>query len=109
MPEGKNWAGFNLGTPAHYVIKVRGWLDDAWAQQMGLSLSHISSADGVPLTMLTGQLVDQAALFGILNALYGLGFPLLAVESTRIEAAQEAIPAAYKEAGGENHLEPDRV
>ena len=34
----------------------------------------------VSVSMLTGELVDQAALFGVLNNLYMLGLPLLSVE-----------------------------
>ena len=32
------------------------------------------------MTVLTGRFVDQAALAGVLNTLYDLGFPLLKVE-----------------------------
>jgi hypothetical protein len=34
-----------------------------------------------PVTTLTGNLPDQAALAGVLNLLYDLGLPLLAVEA----------------------------
>jgi hypothetical protein len=33
-----------------------------------------------PVTTLSGELSDQAALMGVLNALYDMGFPLLRVE-----------------------------
>jgi len=37
-------------------------------------------ANNAPVTFLTGRLADQAALTGVLNALYDLGFALLSVE-----------------------------
>lgn len=88
MPEETCWARFNLGTPADYVIRVLGHLDDAWADQLGMSPSHERSFDGIPLTILAGRLRDQAALFGVLNGLYGLGFPLLSVESAPVASPQ---------------------
>ena len=33
-----------------------------------------------PVTTLTGEVTDQAALLGMLNTLYDMGFPLLKVE-----------------------------
>jgi hypothetical protein len=91
VPESKCWAGSNLGTPAEYVIKVQGYLDDGWARQLGLSLSHSLSVDDVPLTILQGQLVDQAALFGVLNQLYGLGLPLLSVAASPVTTTKEGL------------------
>ena len=35
---------------------------------------------GPIVTTLTGELVDQAALMGVLNSLYDMGYPLLKVE-----------------------------
>jgi hypothetical protein len=71
-----------MDTTAYYQITLRGYLDISWEQQLGMSISHLSSPDGVPLTVLTGQLIDQAALFGVLNGMYGLGFPLISVGCT---------------------------
>jgi hypothetical protein len=34
--------------------------------------------------------LDQAALYGVLNALYGLGFALLSVERTPIEESDKS-------------------
>lgn len=63
--------------PAHYQIRVRGYLDQGWQDWFGgLAISH--PEEGV--TALSGRLIDQAALHGILSQLYGLGFPLLSVQ-----------------------------
>jgi hypothetical protein len=37
-------------------------------------------AEGAREITLVGRLADQAALFGVLNTLYGLHLPLLSVE-----------------------------
>jgi hypothetical protein len=77
-----------LGTPATYRITVQGYLDSSWSDDFGgLAVNNEVGQDGSPLTVLTGWLVDQAALFGILDGLYGLGFPLVAVECLEINHA----------------------
>lgn len=45
----------------------------------GLEISVTGSQDQ-PVTTLTGELLDQAALMGVLNGLYSLGYALLSVE-----------------------------
>ena len=55
----------------------------------GIAISSQFEADGSPLTTLTGPLVDQAALYGVLNALYSLGFALLSVERTPTEESDQ--------------------
>ncbi len=72
---------FTLGTPAIYRIRIAGYLSPGWAGSFGeMKISHQTAADGSPYSVLTGRLVDQAALFGVLDNLYGLGFPLVSVE-----------------------------
>ena len=51
------------------------------AESMGMSLQYHDESERV-VTTLSGQMVDRAALMGILNNLYGLGFTLMAVENT---------------------------
>lgn len=81
MPQKQDWSQFNLGTPAIYLIKIRGYLDDDWSNQLGgMTIRHITAVNDVPITILQGEIIDQAALFGVLNGLYGLGFPILSVD-----------------------------
>ena len=76
-----------LGTQATYRITIQGYLDCSWSDDFGgITINNEVSKDGSPLTVLTGSLVDQAALFGVLNGLYGLGFPLLSVECLKINS-----------------------
>ena len=59
-----------------YKIILKGHLDKNWAERFeGFTLTHES--DGT--TMLTGEIVDQAALHGLLKKIRDLGVPLLSV------------------------------
>jgi hypothetical protein len=61
----------------HYRIRVRGHLDPEWSGWLpGLTTRH--DPDGT--TTLTGPIVDQAALYGLLGRLRDLGAALLTVE-----------------------------
>ena len=74
-----------LATPAKYRIQIQGYLDNTWADQLGQMTftNHLASGQA-PVTVLTGQVMDQAELFGLLGQLYGLGFPLLSIECLEI-------------------------
>ena len=71
-----------LDTPARYRIRVKGYLDSSWSDRLGgLDITASSQEDvGPTVTTLRGDLLDQAALAGVLNALYNLHLPLLSVE-----------------------------
>ena len=64
---------------ASYQIKVQGYVSQRLADRLGLSIAEVDEPDQT-VTTLSGQVVDQAALLGILNSLYGMGFSLLSVE-----------------------------
>jgi hypothetical protein len=65
---------------ATYRIEVQGALDTGWAETYGdLHLEHRLSRDGVAITVLTGEVPDQAALAGLLGVTFMLGMPLLSV------------------------------
>ena len=67
------------GEFANYRITVLGHVSPRWADHLGLSIVDANDSDR-PHTTLRGPVLDQAALMGILSSLYGMGFPLLAVE-----------------------------
>ena len=60
--------------PGQYEIRLKGHLDARWANRFeGLSLSY--GSDGT--TVLSGPVVDQAALHGVLRKVRDLGMPLI--------------------------------
>jgi len=70
-----------LSTEAHdkpglYEIRLKGHLDDRWAAWFG-GLTITLEENGE--TRLTGPVVDQAALHGLLKKVRNLGLPLLSV------------------------------
>ena len=68
----------------HYQIRIKGHLDEQWADWFG-GLTITLEKDGV--TLLTGQVVDQAALFGLLRKVSDLGMPLLSVNPVKLDGA----------------------
>jgi hypothetical protein len=59
-------------------IRVKGCIDEHWSAWLaGLSITHTDRDE----TILSGRVVDQAALYGVLSMLRDLGLPLLSVAS----------------------------
>jgi hypothetical protein len=66
---GKNRQGF-------FEIHVKGHLDKSWSDWLeGLQVRLLDNGEMV----LSGHIVDQAALMGILNKLYSLNLTILSV------------------------------
>ena len=66
-----------------YEIRIKGHLADRWSDWFGgLTITLEDNGD----TLLTGPVVDQAALHGLLKKVRDLGMPLLSVN--RIEPGQ---------------------
>ena len=87
--------GPQFDVPAIYRIRIKGYLDDSWSDRLGgMEIKVIEKAEDVPDTILVGWLPDQAALCGVLNALYNLNLTLLSVEQVGVQEGQEG-----KEAG----------
>jgi hypothetical protein len=70
----------SLDRPATYEIKVPGRLDESWSDWLeGMAVRVTGGDDGATITTLTGVVVDQAALQGLLSRLYSLGLSLISV------------------------------
>ena len=65
---------------ATYQIRVQGRLDERWAQWFdGMSIAFEQAEDGSTVTVLTGSVIDQAALYGLIARMRDLGLPLISV------------------------------
>ena len=63
-----------------YQIKLRGRLDASWSDWFdGMTLTLETGDDGSPVTTLTGMVVDQAALHGLLARISDLNLTLISV------------------------------
>ena len=66
----------NPGQPIAYQIRLKGHLGSQWTDWFGgLTITLEDNGD----TLLTGPVVDQAALYGLLRKVRDLGMPLLSV------------------------------
>jgi hypothetical protein len=64
--------------PMVYQIRVKGHLGHQWTEWFeGLSITQEEDGN----TLLTGPVIDQAALHGLLKKVRDLGMPLLSVDS----------------------------
>lgn len=70
----------SMDQPLIYRIQVQGRIDERWAGHFDGMAVKMRSVDGIaPITTLEGVVADQAALHGLLRALYNLGFLLVRV------------------------------
>lgn len=65
-----------MNKPGAYEIRVEGLISEHWSGWFeGLAILQASDEE----TILNGNLVDQAALLGVLNKIHGLNLTILAV------------------------------
>ena len=78
--------------PTIYQIRIECHLDDQWTDWFsGLTITLEENGD----TLLTGPVVDQAALFGLLKKVRDLGAPLISVN--RVEPSKPDTPSTLLE------------
>jgi hypothetical protein len=74
-----------------YQIRIKGHLGQHWTNWFeGLTISLEENGD----TFLTGPVVDQAALYGLLKKVRDLGMPLLSVDPVNPHQDDAAQPDA---------------
>jgi hypothetical protein len=65
-----------------YEIRLKGHLDDRWAEWFeGLTITLEENGD----TLLTGPVIDQAALHGLIKKVRDLGLPLVSVSQVLVD------------------------
>lgn len=80
--------GLHPDDPARYRIYTQGLFDAAWLDLLsGVWVIQRHQPDRYGITILLGNVADQAALLGVLEQLYCLGFPLLLVEHLADQAS----------------------
>jgi hypothetical protein len=71
--------------PVVYQIRLQGQLGAEWRDWLGvMSITLADNGD----TLVTSQVVDQAALYGLLRKVRDLGIPLLAVNCIQLDQAE---------------------
>ena len=79
LPEGYDGTGL-------YEIRLKGHLDDRWADRFdGLTITLEENGD----TLLTGPVIDQAALHGLLKKVRDLGLPLVSVNQVQLDETHQ--------------------
>lgn len=77
---------------ADYRILLRGRLDASWSDELaGMTVTAVAEGGGEPATLLTGRLLDQAALYGLLQFTYNLGLTILVVKRVEWQEANERL------------------
>jgi hypothetical protein len=65
-----------------YEIRLKGHLEDRWAEWFeGLTITLEENGD----TLLTGPVIDQAALHGLIKKVRDLGLPLVSVSQVLVD------------------------
>ena len=73
--------------PGCYEIRIKGHLDGKWAARFeGMCLTREDNGD----SLLTGPVVDQSALHGLLRKVRDLGMPLISVTLARPVQVEQA-------------------
>lgn len=88
----------DFNQPAVYQVCVEGQLDCSWAEWFGgMTIAPQANGD----TVLTGAVVDQAALYGLLKKVRDLGMALVSVnrvnscasETIEVKSNTDSIPS----------------
>ena len=81
MEKAGNRNGFSFDRPGKYRVVVEGVVNESWAERLGgMKIDTCTHWDNRQITTLVGEMIDQAALSGVLNTLYEAHLTLLSVE-----------------------------
>ena len=85
--------------PTEYEIRVSGPLAPERAEWFGNLALTVEQASGRAITVLSGPVIDRAALFGILNRIRDLGLTLISVNPIGPDTQDAAVDDLHKEQG----------
>jgi len=70
--------------PMVFEIRIKGHLDQQWTAWFeGLTITQTDNGE----TLLTGPVIDQTALYGLLRKVRDLGLPLISVKQCQSDRA----------------------
>ena len=73
----------------YYQVTVEGKIDASWSDWLGgMRLVSQQETDGIQVTILSGVLVDQVALRGLLNQMWDLNLVLRSVQEVNPSTSQ---------------------
>ncbi len=79
-----------MDEPWVYEIRVEGHLTGGWSEWFeGLKIDQSLTGQ----TILSGPLVDQAALFGVLNKIHSLNLNLISVSRGYFQESDQTLPS----------------
>jgi hypothetical protein len=68
--------------PMVYQIRIKGHLGQQWTEWFdGLTITLVENGD----TLITGPVIDQAALHGLIKKVRDLGMPLVSVDPVKLD------------------------
>ena len=83
----------DFNEPMSYQIRLKGHLDREWTDWFeGLTITLEEDGE----TLLTGLVVDQAALYGLLKKVRDLGMPLVSVSQVQFNETHPYGPKKEK-------------
>ena len=89
MVTSRAYDGLKFTSSATYQIFIKGFLDESWSDRLnGMTIGHLNSETGLPVTKLCGKVQDQAELIGVLNSIYEMHLPLLSLTHIDDEEAE---------------------
>jgi hypothetical protein len=82
-----------LDEPAVYRIFIQGRLDPKWSAEFSaMQIIPLKLNNGLTLTLLTGNVADQASLHGLLNKIRDYGLVLMGLVLTDMKLDEIEIP-----------------
>jgi hypothetical protein len=86
MPDEYDWASLKVSTPATYRIEVEGAASKSLLGYFGnVHITTRQRKDNSIVTILVGQMRDQAEFAGLINTLFDWHMPIRSVEIISID------------------------